>query len=132
MPKLPRVSGSQLVRLLQSLGYEVIRQRGSHVRLKKVTTLGEHAITIPVHKVIAKGTLSDIIGKVSLWNNISREELSRRLRQSYIRLVLITNLGHSKRIITTSFFFLIFSHPSPPSIIFCLARSFSPAAPTNS
>ena len=82
MPKLPQVNGAELVRLLQSLGYEVVRQRGSHIRLKKITTLGEHAITVPAHKVIAKGTLSDIIGRVSLWNNIGREELNRRLRQS--------------------------------------------------
>ena len=80
MPKSPQVSGRDFVKLLQSLGYEVIRQRGSHIRLKKITALGEHAITIPAHKVIAKGTLSDIIGKVSLWNNIPREELIERLR----------------------------------------------------
>jgi len=81
MPKLPQVSGSQLVGLLRSLDYEVLRQRGSHIRLKKITALGEHAITVPAHKVIAKGTLSDIIGKVSLWNNISKEELIKKLRQ---------------------------------------------------
>jgi predicted RNA binding protein YcfA (HicA-like mRNA interferase family) len=80
MPKLPQVSGLQLVRILQSLGYSVIRQRGSHIRLIKVTALGEHAITVPEHKVVAKGTLSDILNKVSLWNNISKEELIRRLR----------------------------------------------------
>ena len=80
MPKLPQVSGAELVKLLQSLDYEVIRQRGSHIRLKKSTVSGEHAITAPAHKIIAKGTLSDILGKVSLWNNISREELDRRLR----------------------------------------------------
>jgi len=80
MPKLPQVSGAELVRLLQSLGYEVIRQRGSHIRLKKSTVPGEHAITVPAHKIIARGTLSDIVGKVSLWNNIPREELNRRLR----------------------------------------------------
>ncbi len=82
MPKLPQVSGSDLVKLLQSLGYEVVRQRGSHIRLKKISVLGEHAITVPAHKVIAKGTLSDIIGRVSLWNSIGREELNRRLKQS--------------------------------------------------
>ncbi|MBI2328553.1 MAG: type II toxin-antitoxin system HicA family toxin, partial [Chloroflexi bacterium] len=58
MPKLPQASGGDLVKLLQSLGYKVVRQRGSHIRLKKITALGEHAITIPAHKVIAKGTLS--------------------------------------------------------------------------
>ncbi len=80
MPKLPQVSGAELVRLLQSLGYEVVRQRGSHIRLKKDTVSGEHGITVPAHKVSAKGTLSDIIGRVSLWNNIPREELNRKLR----------------------------------------------------
>ena len=60
MPKLPQVSGLQLIKALQSLGYEVIRQRGSHVRMKKATIIGEHAITVPEHKVIAKGTLNDI------------------------------------------------------------------------
>ncbi len=82
MPKLPQVSGAQLVRLLQSLGYEMVRQRGSNIRLKKTTALGEHAITVPAHKVIAKGTLSDVIGRVSLWNDIPRDELLKRLRQS--------------------------------------------------
>jgi predicted RNA binding protein YcfA (HicA-like mRNA interferase family) len=81
MPKLPQVSGNDLVKLLQSLGYEVVRQRGSHIRLKKITALGEHTITIPAHKVIAKGTLGDIVNRVSLWNNISKEEISQRLRQ---------------------------------------------------
>jgi len=81
MPKLPQVSGSDLVKLLKSLGYEVTRQRGSHIRLKKVAALGEHAITIPAHKVIAKGTLGDILNRVSLWNNISKEEIRRRLKQ---------------------------------------------------
>ncbi|MBM3142638.1 MAG: type II toxin-antitoxin system HicA family toxin [Chloroflexi bacterium] len=79
MPKLPQVSGEDVVRLLQALGYEVIRQRGSHVRLRKITLLGEHNITVPAHKVLAKGTLSDILNKVSLRNNIGKEELIKKL-----------------------------------------------------
>ncbi|MBI4298131.1 MAG: type II toxin-antitoxin system HicA family toxin, partial [Chloroflexi bacterium] len=69
MPKLPQVSGDDLIRLLGSLGYEVVRQRGSHIRLKKATPVGEHAITVPAHRVLAKGTLGDILNRVSLWNN---------------------------------------------------------------
>ena len=80
MPKLPQVSGSKLVGMLQSLGYEIIRQRGSHIRLRKITPLGEHTITVPVHKVLAKGTLSDILARISLWNNIPKENLLRRLK----------------------------------------------------
>ena len=80
MPKLPQVSGDYLIRLLGSLGYEVVRQRGSHIRLKKATSVGEHAITVPAHRVLAKGTLGDILNRVSLWNNIPREDLIARLR----------------------------------------------------
>jgi len=61
MPKLPQVSGREIIGLLQYLGYQVIRQRGSHVRLEKVTPIGKHAITVPIHKVLAKGTLNDIL-----------------------------------------------------------------------
>ena len=74
-PKLPQVSGADMVRFLEKLGYELIRQKGSHIRLRKITSIGEHKITIPSHKTIAKGTLNDILTRVSLWNNISKEEL---------------------------------------------------------
>ena len=79
MPKLPQVSGAQVIKLLKSLEYTVLRQRGSHIRLRKVTPPGEHNITVPDHKVLAKGTLSDIITKVSLWNNISKEDIIKKL-----------------------------------------------------
>ena len=79
MPRLPQVSGRDLVKLLHSLGYETARQRGSHIRLRKKTNVGEHNLTVPDHKVIAKGTLNDILTRASLWNNIPKEELIRRL-----------------------------------------------------
>ena len=79
MQKLPQVSGDDFVKLLLSLRYQVIRQRGSHIRLTKNTPLGEHNITVAAHKVVAKGTLSDILSTVSLWNSIPKEELVRRL-----------------------------------------------------
>lgn len=79
MPRLPQVSGRALVKLLYSLGYETVRQKGSHVRLRKTTTLGEHNLTVPDHKSLAKGTLNDILTRVSLWNGIPKEELLDRL-----------------------------------------------------
>lgn len=80
MPRLPQISGRDFIRLLHSLGYETLRQRGSHVRLSKVTPIGEHNITVPDHKILAKGTLSDLLTRVSLWNGISKEDLLIRLR----------------------------------------------------
>ena len=81
MPKLPVVSGDKLIKLLTKLGYEVLRQRGSHVTLRKTTEGGEHTITIPRHPDLAKGTLSDILAKIAMWNNISREDLLEQLRK---------------------------------------------------
>ncbi len=59
-PKLPQVSGQDLVRFLEKLGYQIIRQKGSHIRLRKIMSIGEHNISIPNHKTIAKGTLNDM------------------------------------------------------------------------
>ncbi|MBL7119503.1 MAG: type II toxin-antitoxin system HicA family toxin [Dehalococcoidia bacterium] len=80
MPRLPQVSGSDVVGLLQSLGYQSVRQRGSHIQLKKKTPVGEHTITVPAHRIMAKGTLNDILNRISLWNNISKEDLIERLK----------------------------------------------------
>lgn len=64
---------------MQSLGYEILRQKGSHVRLRKVSAVGEHNITVPDHDALAKGTLNDILTRVSLWNNIPKQDLIARL-----------------------------------------------------
>ena len=80
MSRLPQVSGRAVIQLLHSLGYETIRQRGSHVRLRKITALGEHNITVPDHRIVAKGTLNDILNRVSLWNNLPKDTLIERLR----------------------------------------------------
>ena len=49
-----------IIKLLTKLGYEIVRQKGSHVRLRKKTEIGEHDITVPKYKEIAKGTLTKI------------------------------------------------------------------------
>lgn len=80
MPKFPVVSGSQIIKALDSLGYTIVRQRGSHVRLIKNTISGEHHITVPLHDEIARGTLNDIISKISERNSLSKEEIPDLLR----------------------------------------------------
>jgi len=76
---LPSISGRQLISFLIEMGYQVARQRGSHIRLEKLTEAGMHKITIPNHKIIAKGTLNDILTKVSIWNQMTKEDLISRL-----------------------------------------------------
>jgi predicted RNA binding protein YcfA (HicA-like mRNA interferase family) len=79
MPRLPQISGRELIRLLESLGYENLRQRGSHVRLRRISAAGEHNVTVSDHKVVAKGTLHDILTRVSIWTGLSKDELVKRL-----------------------------------------------------
>jgi len=81
LQKLPVVSGEKLIKVLVSLDYEIIRQRGSHIRLKKSTVAGDHNITIPLHDELAKGTLNDILSQVSIWNGISRDALIDLIQQ---------------------------------------------------
>lgn len=66
MAKLPSVSGERLVRALKRAGFEVLRQKGSHVALEK--RVGEKAFrtVVPQHSTIAKGTLSDILKQAGL------------------------------------------------------------------
>ncbi|MBN2517324.1 MAG: type II toxin-antitoxin system HicA family toxin [Candidatus Altiarchaeota archaeon] len=78
--KQPVVSGKKLLKLMHSLGYVSIRQRGSHIRLEKKTPIGTHKITIITHEEIAKGTLNDILSKVSLWTHVSKKDLIKMLK----------------------------------------------------
>ena len=78
--RLPVVSGRQLARLLERLGYDFIRQRGSHIRMRKDTPLGEHSITVPAHQEVATGTLNDILNQVGLWNSVPKEQLIEMIR----------------------------------------------------
>ena len=79
--KLPVVSGKQLIKCLTSLGYAATRQKGSHIRLERKTGAGTHKLTIPNHDPIAKGTLNDIINKVSVWSQIAKQDLVEMLRR---------------------------------------------------
>ena len=49
MPPLPLLSGRKLVRILGNLGYRVVRQRGSHMRL---ACPGRKPVTVPDCKTI--------------------------------------------------------------------------------
>jgi predicted RNA binding protein YcfA (HicA-like mRNA interferase family) len=78
-PRLPQTDGDSVVALLRRLGYEVVRTRGSHIQRKKTAAAGVHCVTVPAHKPLAKGTLSDILNRVSQWDGISREDLLKQL-----------------------------------------------------
>ena len=60
-PKLRRVSGDETIRVLKRLGFVQVRQRGSHVVLKKQLPDGEVGCVVPLHQELAIGTLRGIL-----------------------------------------------------------------------
>lgn len=59
MATLPSLSGQEVVRVFESFGWRVSRQRGSHIIM---TREGEVAtLSIPNHKEVAKGTLRSLL-----------------------------------------------------------------------
>jgi len=78
--KIPRnIHGSDLVRALRVLGYEKVRQEGSHIRL--TTSLnGTHHVTVPEHRPLKTGTiLGGVLKPVAAHHNMTVEELIERL-----------------------------------------------------
>ena len=57
MRKLPRLSGQECLRALQRLGFEVVRQRGSHVVMRR----GTGGCVVPMHRELKVGTLHGVL-----------------------------------------------------------------------
>ena len=69
--KLPRgVSADRVIRALERLGYGVIRQEGSHVRLRHEGP-PVHTITVPLHNPLKTGTLHGILSEVAQTRSIT-------------------------------------------------------------
>lgn len=77
--RLPRdLTGQQLTKALEKLGYQIDRQTGSHLRLTTYEN-GEHHITIPNHSPIKIGTLNAILRTVAEHFDIERDEVITQL-----------------------------------------------------
>lgn len=61
--QLPVISGDQLVRAFGRIGWTVMRQDGSHMRLARE---GAAPITIPRHRTLKRGTLTAILKQVGM------------------------------------------------------------------
>ena len=82
MSRLPVVSGLKVVKCLTGLGYSFVSQRGSHIKLRFRAPDDDHAIIVPNHKTVARGTLGDIISLASDHTGIPRDEILERLRNT--------------------------------------------------
>ena len=79
--RMPRnLSGMELAVLLRRwYGYNVIRQRGSHMRLASTFKGYEHHVSVPRHNPLKVSTLDNILGNVAEYLEIGQDELMQEL-----------------------------------------------------
>jgi predicted RNA binding protein YcfA (HicA-like mRNA interferase family) len=73
MPKLPNVSGAEIQRALERLGFQKVRQSGSHVVLKR----DSKGCVVPMHGEVKIGTLAGLLRQAE----VSAEEFMGALRK---------------------------------------------------
>lgn len=73
--KLPVISGSDAIKLLQKEGFVLVRQKGSHVSLHKKIDNKTLLVVVPLKHEIKKGTLLSIIKQAGM----TRDEFLKRL-----------------------------------------------------
>ena len=71
MPKLPHISGAEAVRALERLGFVQVRQKGSHVIMRR----GSAGCVVPLHREIKIGTLAGALRQAG----VSVEEFISKL-----------------------------------------------------
>ena len=71
MPKLPVISGVEAIKALERLGFSVVRQRGSHIVLRR----GSSGCVVPNHNELRVGTLSGVLKQAG----ISPDEFTKAL-----------------------------------------------------
>lgn len=62
MPELPRISGKQAIRVFETLGFRQVRQKGSHVVLRRA----DRGCVVPLHPSLAAGTLRSAIRQAGI------------------------------------------------------------------
>lgn len=77
--RLPRdLTGEEFSSVLGKLGYRIVRQTGSHMRMVTLEK-GEHHLTVPRHKPMRLGTVAGILGEVAEHFGVGREVLVEKL-----------------------------------------------------
>ena len=72
-PKIPVISGKKMISCLKKAGFVVVRQKGSHVSLRKKS----FRTIVPLHNELARGTLNNILRQ----SGLTREQLQDLLNR---------------------------------------------------
>ena len=70
-PSLPILSGKEAIKIFQRLGFHIVRQKGSHILMKRENI----ACVVPNHKELKVGTLRGVLKQ----DNVSAEEFLQDL-----------------------------------------------------
>jgi predicted RNA binding protein YcfA (HicA-like mRNA interferase family) len=62
MPELPHISGQQAIRVFRNLGFREVRQKGSHIVLRRA----DRGCVVPLHASLAAGTLRSAIRQAGI------------------------------------------------------------------
>lgn len=73
MKKLPVLSGKELIKILEKHEFVIVSQKGSHVRLKKITLDKIYITVVPLHDFISPGTLLYILKQ----SGLQKEDLTK-------------------------------------------------------
>lgn len=72
MPKLPVISAAEAIRALERLGFTIVRQRGSHIVLRRDSS----GCVVPNHRELKVGTLGGVLKQAG----VSPDEFIKALR----------------------------------------------------
>jgi predicted RNA binding protein YcfA (HicA-like mRNA interferase family) len=72
--KSPRISGDELIKILQDIGFEIRRQRGSHVVLRRENKV----CVVPLHKEMKSGTLKGVCEQAGVTQQQLTDALKKR------------------------------------------------------
>jgi predicted RNA binding protein YcfA (HicA-like mRNA interferase family) len=76
MPRLRKISGQECLKVLcNEFGFRAVRQRGSHIVLKKETPGGAVGTVVPLHKELKLPTLKNVLKLAK----VDEEEFARYL-----------------------------------------------------
>ncbi len=71
MPRFKRLSGSEVIKIMEKFDFQVHSQRGSHVKIRRITETGKETLTIPNHKQLDTGTCRAILRQASKYIPLS-------------------------------------------------------------
>ena len=74
MAQLPNLSGKEVAKVFEGLGWKFSRQSGSHIVLTKDGEIA--SLSVPNHREVAKGTLRSLIRAA----NLTADEFIKAIR----------------------------------------------------